>query len=415
MQKRRKPINWFRIGVLVMLVSIAVYFNQVIVPTIPPPFVPTGTPTRNPESLVTEGDELYRDGKLQAAIDAYSQAVRARPDDASIYITLSRVQVFAGQFDQAQVSAENALLLNPNSSMAHAVRGWALLAQGDFLQAEASLRRALELDPNNALAHAYYAELLADQYINGTGALDAIDRAAESSRIAVSLAPGAIESHLARGYVLEVTGNYDEAIRELEAANAINNNIADIHLALGRNYRALGVNDKAVESLTRANALNPSDPIPDLIISRIYAGIGEYAKAEQYAEQAIQDVPTDAALRGNYGVMLYRNFKWPEAVTQLAYAVQGGTLEDGTQIDPLPLVVNSPRVAEYYFTYGLVLVRLQRCGEALPVFQQILATIPGDEISVFNANEGIRLCAESASATATPAAVTETPEVTSTP
>lgn len=414
MQQRRKPQNWFRIGFLAILVSIAIYLNEVIVPTIPTPFVPTPTATRNPESYITEADTYFREGKLQPAIESYLAAVSTRPDDAAVYIALARVQVYAGQYEQAQISAENALLLNPNNSMAHAVRGWALLAQGDLLQAETSIRRALEIDPNNALAHAYLAELLADQYLSGGGALDAIDRAAEASRIAVSLAPGAVESHRARGYVLEVTGNYEEAIRELEAANAINSNIADIHLALGRNYRALGVNDKAVESLTRANALNPSDPIPDLIISRTYAGIGEYAKAEQYGEQAVKDVPSDPTLRGNYGVMLYRNFKWPEAVTQLAFAVTGGTLEDGTQISPLPLVVNSPRVAEYYFTYALVLARLQRCGEALPVAQQILATIPSDEISVFNANEVIRICSESAaSPTATAEAGSpETPPAT---
>ncbi len=424
MQKRRRPTNWFRIGVIVALIGAALYFNQVIVPTIPTPFSVTGTPTRNPESYIADAESNFQQGKLTQAIEAYQQAIRSQPDDAAVYIALARVQVFAGQYSQAQVSTENALLLNPNSSMAHALRGWALEFQGDYLQAETSLQRALELDPNNALAHAYYAELLADQFLNGTGTLDGIDRAAEASRVAISLAPGSLEAHRARGYVLEVTGNYEEAIREYEAANSINNNLSDIHLALGRTYRALGVYDKSVESLTRANALNPTDPLPDLIISRIYGTLGEFSKAEQYAEQAVRDAPADPTLHGNYGVMLYRNNKWPEAVTQLAYSVIGGKLEDGTEITPLQLVVDSPRVAEYYFTYGLVLVRLQRCGEALPIFQQILGTIPSDEISVFNANEGIRICAESAlnnsetlttPAAGSPEAGSPTPEVTTTP
>ena len=58
------------------------------------------------------------------------EAIRIKPDDPSIYISLARVQIFAGKYDDALVNAENSLLLNPNNSMAHAVRGWALSSDG---------------------------------------------------------------------------------------------------------------------------------------------------------------------------------------------------------------------------------------------------------------------------------------------
>ena len=186
------------------------------------------------------------------------------------------------QYVEAQTSAEDALLLNPNNSMAHVMRAWALDFQGEYLAAESAVKRALELDPNNAMAHAIYVEILVDSYLGGTGAFEGIEKAADESRVALDLAPNTLESHRARGYILEATANYEEAIREYQAAITINPNIADLHLALGRNYRVLGVYDKAVEEFTRANALNPSDPTPDLYISRTYATIGEYAKAAQY-------------------------------------------------------------------------------------------------------------------------------------
>jgi hypothetical protein len=99
--------------------------------------------------------------------------------------------------------------------------------------------------------------------------------------------------------------------------------------------------------------------------------------------------------------MLYRNLKYPEAVEELSYVIKGGTLQDGTVLTALQLTDPLPRVPEYYFIYGLALARLQppRCGEALPLAQEILAKLPGDEISVFNANEIIRLCGEAAQAT----------------
>ncbi|NOY98527.1 MAG: tetratricopeptide repeat protein [Chloroflexi bacterium] len=400
MNRRRRRVNWFWVTILIMLIAVGVYLDRVVVPTIPPPFVPTATPTRDPESFVTEAETLFEQGKLLASIDTYKQAIRARPDDPTTYVALARVQVFAGKYEDAQISAEDALLLNPNNSMAHAVRAWALDFQGDYLAAESAIKRALELDPNNAMAHAYYAEILADSFLSGSGPFDSIDLAAEESRVALSLAPNTLEAHRARGYILEVTGNYEDAIREYQASININENIPDLHLALGRNYRALGVYDKAVEEFTRANALNPADPLPDLFISRTYSTVGEYAKAVQYGEQALKDDPTSANLHGNLGVMYYHNFQWPEAAQELALAIYGGTLGEDQTIEPLTLN-NSTRVAEYYFTYALVLARLNRCGEALQVSQTILGTIPGNELAVFNANEAISLCEQNLSVTPT--------------
>mgnify|MGYP002713184279 CR=1 FL=1 len=410
MTKRRRRINWFWVTVVVGIILGSTYVGQYVAPEIQNPFVDTPTPTRAPESFVTEAETFFNDGKLLQAISAYEDAIRSNPDDPNSYIEMARVQVFIGYYEEAQESAEKALLLNPNNSMAHAVRGWALDFTGDYLAAEAAVKRALELDPNNALAHAYYAEILADSFLSGSGALDGIELAAEESRVALSLAPDMMESHRARAYVLEVTGNYEEAIQQYEAAININPNIPDLHLSLGRNYRALGVYDKAVEEFTRANALNPADPLPDLYISRTYATVGEYAKAVQYGEQAIKDDPTSASLHGNLGVMYNHNYQWPESAQELALAIYGGNLGDDQNIEALPLE-NTTRSSEYYFTYALVLARLNKCGEALQIAQQIIGTIPSNELAVANANEAINLCQDNLDSppTETPPPTEETP------
>jgi len=390
-RKRTKP-NWFRIILLCLLILGGSYVNRVIIATQPSPFISTPTPTVAPESFITEAEEAFKQGKLLQAIEAYKKAITSRPDDPSVYVSLARVQVFAGQYEDAKTSAEDALLLNPNNSMAHAVRGWALDFQGEYLEAEASLKRALELDPNNALAHAYYVEVLVDSSYSSTGLYNGIEKAIEESKVAIALSPDTLETRRARGYILEATGNYEEAIREYEAAIAINANIADLHLALGRNYRILGIYDQAVEEFTRANALNPEDPMPDLLMSRTYATIGEYAKAMQYAESARDNNPADTNLHGNLGVMYYRNLYWREAVKELRYVVNGGLTDDGTQVDAINLVPNDARVAEYYFTFGLALTRLNKCGEALQIARTILERVPADELAVENANEIINRC-----------------------
>ncbi len=415
MTRRRRRVNWFWVTVLLGLIFATTYFGRYVAPDIQTPFIDTPTPTRAPESFITEAEELFAQGKLEPAITAYEEAIRSNPSDPNPYIQMARAQVFLNRYPEALESAEKALLLNPNNSMAHAVRGWALDFLQDYLAAESAVKRALELDPNNAFAHAYHAEILADSFSVGVGPLDSIDLAIEASNVALSLAPNLMEAHRARAYVLEITGNPEEAIQEYKLAINLNENIPDLHLSLGRNYRSLNANDQAEAEFIRANTLNPADYLPDLYLSRTYAGTGAYAKAVQFGEQAVNDAPLNASLHGNLGTMYYRNFQWPEAAQELALAVYGGNLGEEQTIEGLTLDNNS-RTAQYYFTYALVLARLNRCGEAVQIAQQIKGTIPSNEIAVYNATEAENICKENLDS---PPTATEeiipTPEETQTP
>lgn len=386
MNRRRQHFNWFRIIVLVLLIAAGLYLDQYIIPSTPSPFEPTPTPTRPPESFLTEAQALFQAGKLNQSIQAYQQAIEAQPDDPSPYVSLAEVQVFAGDYKDAQASAENALLLSPNNSMAHAMRAWALDFQGNTLEAEASIKKALEIDDRNAVAHAFYAEILVDQ-----GA-ESIPKAIDESQVAVALAPDTLITHRARGYVYANTGNFEEAVREYQAAIAINPNIPDLHIQLGTNYMGLGIYDQAVQEFGKANALNPADPMPDYMTSRTYYVVGEPVKARQYAETAVRDDPTNARFHGNLGVMDYKNALFSDAVKELSLAVKGGMTDDGHKVDAIELVPNSPRIAEIYFTYALALAKVGRCGDTLQVAQLVQARIPTDDVSVTNVNQAITLC-----------------------
>lgn len=410
-RQRRRRTNWFNVVILLLLIAATLYVDRFVLPTVAMPFIPSPTPTVSPATYIAEAETYFAEGKLTAAIQAYEQALRSAPTDIAIYLALARVQIFAGQAEAAQQSAENVLLLSPTNANAYVMQAWALDFQGKYLEAEAAIKRALELDQQNALAHAVYAEILVDSYLNGVGSYEGLLKAGEESRIALSLDPNSLETHRARAYVLENTTNYEEAIAEYQAAIAINPNLADLHLGLGRCYRLLQVYDKAIEEFTRANALNPADPTPDLLISRTYASIGEFAKAIQYAETAVRDDPTNAALRGNLGVLYYRNFMWPEAAEQLKLVVSGGATEDNRPIRPIPLS-NDLRIAEYYYTYGLVLARLNRCAEAVQIAKDILERIPANTNAVESAQEIQKICLEnlsSTSSTSLPVTVTPTP------
>jgi tetratricopeptide (TPR) repeat protein len=392
MNRRRRRPNYFGWVVFGLVVLFGYYFNQVYLPASPLLAGATPTATRSPESYATEAENLFIEGKLTQAIEAYQAAINASPQDPALYVALARVQVWAGQYEEAQANAERALLLNNTNAMAHAVHAWALDFQdGKNGQALEAIDEALKLDPNNAVIQAYYVEILVDS------GFENYEKAAEVSRVALALDPNIVETHRARGYLLNATNtdgtNIELAIREYDEAIKLNPNLALLHMEQGQNYRAISARDEAIQEFTLANTLNPADPEPDYWISRTYATFGEYAKALQYADSAVQNSPGDASLRGNLGVMYYRNLLWVEAVQELGLAIFGGTTQDGVELKGIPLA-NSPRIAEYYFTFGLALARTNQCGEALQIVQELQSKVPTDEIAMDAANRTIEICQE---------------------
>lgn len=390
MSRRRQRSNPFRVILLALVVVGLFAADRFIVPTVPSLFVATPTPTRPAESYITDAQKLESEGRLTLAITAYKQAVEADPKDPSNYLALARLYIYTGSYADAVTQAENALLLNPNNDTAMALRGWALSFEGDYIQAEAALQNALTQNPQNAAAVAYLSEVYVDMVQDGQGQLDTSQKAIDYSKKAVDMAPGAIETHRARGLVLEYTGNYDEAVTEFEAAIAINPNIADLHLALGRNYYYLQEYDQAITEYTKANALNPKDSTPESLIANVYFINGDFAKAAQYGEAALQDNPTDPYLYGSLGLIYWRQQYYQDAVDVLKIAVQGGTTSDGQIIKGLPM--DNGKAGTYYYTYGLALANIGQCSLALQIAQAVSTGMRNDDVAVYNAQEIINTC-----------------------
>ncbi len=206
-------------------------------------------PYPEPESFVQDAEAYLAEGRVSSAVDSYIAAIKAEPQNINNYLSLATLQIYTGDYEAARVNAENAILLDKSLPQAFILLGWAKGLQQDYLNAEADITTALDMDPNNALGHAVYAYVLAQRVADDVGELDTLDTAIEESKLALRLSPNLMEAHWARGYVLEITANYDEAVEELTAAIEINDNIAELHLALGRNYVAIGENDLAVLNL----------------------------------------------------------------------------------------------------------------------------------------------------------------------
>ncbi len=388
--KRKRP-NFLVIGFMLAAIGALIYLNIVVVPTMPPLFLPTPTPTRDPVSYEVEAEGLASEGKYTAAVAIYQEAINANPQKVDNYIALAKMQIYTGAYDEARVNAENAILLNKNYPDAYGLLAWAIGLQGNYLEAEAYVKQGIQVDQNSAFCHAVYAYILALRLSANLGEIGTVDLAIEESRTAIALNPNLMEARWARGFVLEVTSNYEDAVDELEVAVQINGNVAALHQALGRNYSTLEQYDQAVFEFTRSYALNPTDPDPNFYISRVYARLGEFAKAIQYAEQALKDDPTSANLYANLGTMYYRNAQYNQAATYLEMAVRGGVTESGVVVEGIPLEYSN-NVIEIFSRYGLALSKINRCNDAVQIAQAMIQGVPDDETALYNADVIIADC-----------------------
>ncbi|MFA5612223.1 MAG: hypothetical protein WDA04_05140 [Anaerolineaceae bacterium] len=402
-KKRHKP-NGLLIFFLVVGIGLLLYFNLVVVPVMDPPFVPTPTPTREPASYVEEADTLAAEGKYFQAAEAYQGAINVDPQNVQNYLKIARLQIYTNQLAQAQVNAQNAILLDNSASDAYALLGWAKGFQRDYLSGEVDAQKAIELNMNSGLAHAAYAYILALRVEAGMDELGTMDKAIEESRTAVALEPNLLEAHWARGYVLEITSNYEEAVEELEIAVGLNPHIARVYMALGRNQINTDQLDQAVFNFTKAYSLNPTDPTPNLFISRIYGMLGEWEKGIQYGNAALRDGPDDPSLYANLGTLYYRKGEFNRATNYLELAVRGGTNEDGVAVEGIPLSYDLTTI-ETYSRYGLAMAKINRCTGAVTIANALLSTVADNDNAVFNANEILKICEENLlnPPTATPA------------
>lgn len=389
-RKRPRRFNLALVVVLCAAIVAATYIQGYVVPHVPPLFVPSPTATRPAASYAEDAAALFSDGKLASAITAYEQAILLAPTNSDLYVALSRVQVFAHDYEQAIENAQYAVLLS-KSAVSYAVWGEALYRserENELPAYETAIRqlnKSLELDPTLALAHAYLAEVLMDADWGNWKA------ASEQARAAVTTAPSLMESHRAMAYIYYMTGNYNEALDEYQKAIGLQGKLADLWIPLGDCYQAVNDPQSAIDSYLKAATFDSVNPDPITRISRVYAGEGQYGKAEQYAEMAVNLDPLSPRTHGLLGVMHYHNRKYADAIPELSLAIAGGTVEGGTVVG-LPL--GPFPVSEYYWTYGLALAKVGRCSEAVPVFRLLEQQLSDDSIAMENVSEGLMICKE---------------------
>lgn len=152
---------------------------------------------------------------LQRATAAANASLKLDAEQDYAHGVLALVAMLERDAERAMSESEKALAINPNSAMAHAVRGSALTASGRPLEAITYIERAMRIEPvahQYPLHHLGFAHLVAGRY----------ETAAALFRERIMLVPG---TDMSRAYLCSALGHLgrvEEAKRLWDEMKVIN-------------------------------------------------------------------------------------------------------------------------------------------------------------------------------------------------
>ena len=197
---------------------------------------------------------------LNQAVDSFTQAIVHDPNYADAYVGLADCYNLLREYTampaneaypRAFAAAKKAVELDPLSSQAHASLAFAsFYGMWDAVTADAEFRRAVELDPNNAIAHHWYATYL------------------------------------------EAVRRFDESLREIDRAQALDPNSSSILADKGMLLWRAGRRDDALRLLRQLEQAEPDSVSPHRYLRFAYLDSGEYAGY-------LSEVSTEARLQRN--------------------------------------------------------------------------------------------------------------------
>ena len=155
-------------------------------------------------------------GRNDEAINAYQQAVAAKPDNAGYYNNLGNVLARAGKIDEARAAYAKSAELDPaNAGMAWRNFGISLYQAGRMTEAVEPLQKATTADPKNPQGW----------YLLGACLVASADYKQVGDKMEVTLKPGTIEAYQ-KAIDLDPNGPYGQQAKQgLEAVQQLTGGI----------------------------------------------------------------------------------------------------------------------------------------------------------------------------------------------
>jgi tetratricopeptide (TPR) repeat protein len=224
--------------------------------TRPDAIVKIGEQFLNDHSLVRAGNEFYRHGNADGAIQEYYRALQLNPDNVEAHQKLGFLLYnVKGMAEEGLTHLLKTLALDPQNPRAHYDLGLALLHQGKIDEATAHLREALRWMPNG----------LDDQYTP-------------------------VRLHLHLGEALLLTGRSAEARAHLTQVIGLAPTHPEGHYRLAQALAGQGQMDPALACYAKAVKLDPrvdTSPVLHHLLARSYLQRRQFREALNHEERAL--------------------------------------------------------------------------------------------------------------------------------
>ncbi|MCF7708049.1 MAG: tetratricopeptide repeat protein [Verrucomicrobia bacterium] len=163
-------------------------------------------------SFVRAGDQFYRGGDPNGAIENYRKALELNPDNVRAHVKLGFLLYnVKNKPEQGKEHCRRALELEADNVFALYDLGHAMLVEGDVNKAVTLLEKAVALAPEG-LNMQYSAERMHHSLARAYLARDENKKASAHLRVALEHAPKNPKYHYDLAVALSMTGNIDEAI-----------------------------------------------------------------------------------------------------------------------------------------------------------------------------------------------------------
>jgi tetratricopeptide (TPR) repeat protein len=319
---------------------------------------------------------LHAYQQYDAAVRAYSRAHALDPLDFGWLYLDGAAQMELGAFDDAVKSFHSALQLQPNDIAAQLRMALSLLALSKWSEAEGIYRSIL--DRHRECPQAWY----------GLGRVQAArgDRpvAAQSYAKACDLFPAYGAAHFALAAELRRLGKPAEADQHLAAyshdvttepplddplfrrIHELNHG-AQAHMQRGAELEKSGQFDEAIREDEAALAIDPANVQAHVNLIALYGRTGDSAKAKQHFEAVVKLDPGRSDAWYDYGVLLFREKNTSEAQAAFEHALR----------------IN-PNYAEAHTNLGVIYEQQSRLDDAAKEFRAAIAAQPNYPLARFH-------------------------------
>ncbi len=174
------------------------------------------------------GRALAMQGRTQAAVPHFREAIKKLPTYTPAYIELSKAQVALGQHDEAMRTLRDGLARDPGNFEFHSHLGFVARGRKDLATARTHYEAARSLAPRDFDVRMNLAAIYRDAG-NARAALQEVDAA-------LDIAPASAEAHNQRGMLLGGLGSFADAAAAFERSTTLEggNPLSWFNLGLAR-------------------------------------------------------------------------------------------------------------------------------------------------------------------------------------